>query len=142
MHLEYASAAEIPAGVWKWAHLNPATEWACHGTGKIVIETEFLDLFEKLRRMMGAPLIITSGYRSPEYNARVSESGLDGPHTHAKAIDIRIYGESAYALIRLALELGYTGVGLSQKGTLEKRFVHLDTLRRADGFARPTFWSY
>lgn len=141
MRSEFASAAELPFNFWRWRHVDPAREWACKGTGKIVVETDFLDLFEKLRGMYGRPLIISSGYRSPEHNAAVSTTGDDGPHTTAQAVDIKIYGSHAFELVALAIGLGFTGVGVSQKGEHAKRFVHLDTLR-APAHPRPMLWSY
>jgi hypothetical protein len=133
---------DFAPGAWHWPHVDPWKEWACKGTGRIVIETNFLDRFEKLRRMFGGPLIITSGYRSPEYNATVSTTGRTGPHTHARAVDIRLYGSHAFALVHLALGLGFTGIGLSQKGETSRRFVHLDDLPNAEGQPRPTIWTY
>ncbi len=142
MRYEYSKLSQIPADFWKWPHVNPAKEWACKGSGAIVVVPEFLDKFEKLRRMFGAPLIINSGYRSPEHNKAVSDTGEGGPHTTARAVDVRIYGEHALALVHLALEVGFTGIGISQKGDQAKRFIHLDDLRREDGFPRPWIWSY
>lgn len=142
MRLEFPNATAIPAGTWRWPHVDAAKEWASKGNGAIVVVPEFLDKFEKLRRMFGSPLIITSGYRDPAYNNSVAETGTGGPHTTGRAVDIRIYGAHALALVHLALEIGFTGIGLSQKGDQAKRFVHLDDLLAADGFPRPNLWTY
>lgn len=136
------SAAEILPGAWRWPHVDPAKEWACHGTGKIVVETDFLDRFERMRHAIGQPLIINSGYRSPEHNRQVSKTGDDGPHTTARAVDIRIYGTWALDLIHLALEEDFTGVGVMQKGPREGRYVHLDDLPNLPDQPRPWIWSY
>jgi zinc D-Ala-D-Ala carboxypeptidase len=40
----------------------------------------------------------------------------------------------------LALEQGFTGIGVSQKGAI--RFIHVDDLPDAPGQPRPTIWSY
>lgn len=141
MRLEYNSAADIPAGAWLWPHVSPAKEWADHASGKIVVETEFLDKFEKLRAMFGRPLPINSGYRTPEHNQEVSDTGATGPHTTGRACDIRIYGAYALELLGLAQGLGYTGFGLQQKGELASRYIHLDDLEAPD-FPRPTIWTY
>jgi zinc D-Ala-D-Ala carboxypeptidase len=141
MRVSLASVKDLRPDQWHWPHVDPAKEWACKGTGKIVIETDFLDRFEKLRRMFGGPLIITSGYRSPEHNLKVAESGAGGPHTTGRAVDIRIYGEHAIALVHLALEIGFTGVGVSQKGEQARRYIHLDDLQKP-AFPRPMIWSY
>ena len=141
MRSEFSSVADLPANFWRWPHINPKTEWACRKTGSLVVDTEFLDGLEKLRGMFGRPLIITSGYRSPEHNREVSTTGDDGPHTTGRAVDIRIYGSLAFELVSLAFGLGYTGIGLAQKGEHAKRFVHLDTLT-APEHPRPMIWTY
>lgn len=142
MRHEFPNASAIPAGFWKWPHIDPAREWASKGNGSLVVETDFMNQLEKLRQMFGRPLIITSGYRDPAYNAQVAETGNDGPHTTGRAVDIRIYGTHAFELITLALALGgFTGIGLSQKGEQAKRFVHLDDLRPPQ-YPRPWVWTY
>lgn len=142
MRIEFKSAADIPAGFWKWKNIDPAREWASKGNGSLLVETDFLDRVQKLRGMFGLPLIITSGYRDPAYNAQVAETGTTGPHTTGRAVDIRIYGHHAYELVALAMASGFTGIGLSQKGEQTKRFVHLDDLRNGPGSPRPWVWTY
>lgn len=101
----------------------------------------FLGYIDELRDRCGFPFIITSGYRTPEYNASVSESGLTGAHTLGKAVDIAVSGEKAWILLKEAFEMGvFTGMGISQKG--EHRFIHLDICTKADNLPRPAIWSY
>jgi zinc D-Ala-D-Ala carboxypeptidase len=111
------------------------------GSGDKMDKT-FLEILDEIRHRCGFPLKVSSGYRSPEYNMSVSSSGLNGPHTTGKACDILVAGEQAYILIGHALDLGITGVGINQKGEFGQRFVHLDILTRAEGYPRPTAWSY
>lgn len=133
--------ADTGVGIaWRWPHVDPIAEWACKGTGQILVDTEFLDLFERLRAQFGGPLPITSGYRSPAHNAAVSTTGTTGPHTTGRAVDVAIRGAAAYRLLGIALGLGYTGIGVSQTGPT--RFMHLDTLDDGPGSPRPTIWSY
>lgn len=111
------------------------------GSGAAHMNKLFLSMLDALREKLGFPLIVTSGYRSPEYNAKVSETGTTGPHTTGKAADIAVSGQQAYTLIKTALELGFTGIGISQKGA--SRFVHLDILADGEqGAPRPRIWSY
>jgi len=100
----------------------------------------FLLQLDQLREAFGAPLIVSSGFRCPSYNAKVSETGMTGPHTTGKAVDFSIDRAAAYRLMRLALDMGFTGIGVQQKGAA--RFLHLDTLTDAPGQPRPTVWSY
>lgn len=129
----------LPPTLWRWPHLTP-TEWASRD-GEILIDTDFLDLFERLRTAYGHPLPVTSGYRSPAHNIAVSTTGAHGPHTTGRAMDVQVVGASALMVLRLALTMGYTGIGIAQTGPLTSRFLHLDTLTAPD-YPRPMLWSY
>lgn len=100
----------------------------------------FLQKMDQLRHVCGFPFIIPSGFRYPEYNIKVSSTGENGPHTTGRACDVAVSGEQAYIVLRVAMELGFTGIGIKQKG--EGRFIHLDDLTEADGYPRPRIWSY
>jgi uncharacterized protein YcbK (DUF882 family) len=100
------------------------------------MNSEFMGMLERVRLFTG-PLAVTSAYRCPEYNALVSHSGATGPHTTRRAVDIRIRGGDALALIQYALEEGMTGIGVKQHG--DSRFIHLDNLTTNP---RPWIWSY
>jgi len=63
-------------------------------------------------------------------------TGDDGPHTQG-AIDVAIIGGAAFTLVSLALRLGWSGIGISQRAG-KPRFVHLDRLTNK----RPAIWSY
>ena len=60
----------------------------------------------------------------------------NGPHTLAKAADILISGERAMQLFEKARHIGFSGIGLNQKGQHHKRFIHLDTVDRR------ALWNY
>ena len=67
----------------------------------------------------------------------VSTTGKNGPHTLAKASDILVSGERAMKLFEKARQIGFSGIGLSQRGgIMPKAFVHIDTL------GRKALWSY
>ena len=63
-----------------------------------------------------------------------------GAHASGRAVDIAVSRGDAYALMRLAMRMGFTGVGVQQKG--DGRFIHLDDLTAKEGWPRPTVWSY
>ena len=127
--------------VWdqkRWPNFK-AQEFACKcGCGINGMSPKTLDLCQDLRRKCGFPLMITSGYRCPNHNSSVSETGTDGPHTTGEALDIRVDRKNAHTLLKHALALGFTGIGVQQKGKV--RFIHLDTID--DCLTRPTVWSY
>lgn len=116
-------------------------EFRCKGDGKVAMDATFLDRLQRLRDLYGKPLRIMSGYRSPEYNNKVSFTGLNGPHTTGRAVDILIDRAEAYKLLVVALDCGFTGVGVAQKGPTSSRFLHLDDLEAPD-HPRPNIWSY
>ena len=68
--------------------------------------------------------------------------GKPGTHTMGRAVDIVCRGEKALDVLRFALQLGFTGIGVKQHGK-EGRFLHLDDLT-SDSYhgPRPTVWSY
>lgn len=117
-------------------------EFTCKcGCGQAKMNQRFLEKLDALREDFGAPLLVTSGYRCPEYNQRVSNTGPDGPHTTGHAADLAVRGPLAMELLEAALVRGgFTGVGLNQKGTA--RFVHLDDLPNEPNRPRPTIWTY
>jgi uncharacterized protein YcbK (DUF882 family) len=105
------------------------------------MDNAFMNKLVELRECVGFPLVVSSAYRCPEHNKKVSDTGERGPHTTGKAIDIAIHGCNATYLVVKAWEKGFTGFGINQKGSIESRFIHLDTLEPPD-YPRPTIWSY
>ncbi len=105
---------------------------------------DFMERLIKLRERMNTPFIVTSAYRCAYQNVLVSNSGMYGPHTTGKAIDIAIGGMDAYLFCREAFELAFSGIGIQQ--TKDKRFIHLDTLTSLEAgnkkLFRPLIWSY
>jgi len=126
---------------WKWPNFKPE-EFRCRESDTIIVVSEFMSRLQDLRYFLGFPLVLTSGYRSPKYNARISSTGEDGPHTTGRAVDINIWGGRAFRLISHAAEFGFTGIGSMQKGSWSKRFVHLDDLETIGDRVRPNTWTY
>lgn len=115
-------------------------EFDCKHCGQNRMDDQFLIELDELRHRYGKPLVITSGYRCPDHNAAVSSTGRTGPHTTGRAADIGVDRKNALAVLRIAMEMGFTGIGVQQKGGA--RFIHLDNLPDAAGQPRPTIWSY
>lgn len=110
------------------------------GCDRAEMHPAFMDRLQSLRTQYNKPMVVTSGYRCPDYNARISSTGRDGPHTHGRAVDIAVSGNQARNLLGMAISRGFTGLGVKQHG--DGRFIHMDDLM--DGFAgpRPWLWSY
>jgi zinc D-Ala-D-Ala carboxypeptidase len=115
-------------------------EFACRHCGENLIDDAFITELDDLRHHLGFALPISSGYRCPDHNARVSSTGRTGPHTTGRAADIAVSHARAYEVLQAAMMLKFSGIGVNQKGG--SRFIHLDSLPNAAGQPRPTIWSY
>jgi len=114
-----------------------AKEFDCQcGCGQNEMKPEFMAKLQKLRETYGAPMKVTSGYRCPQHPIEAKKAS-PGAHASGQAVDIGIQGSDAHTLLRMALEAGFTGIGVQQKGT--GRFLHFDTL---EGPNRASCWSY
>lgn len=125
--------------VWSdYPNFSPL-EFQCSHTGQVLMRADFLHLLQQLRTIYAAPLLISSGYRHPTH-PRERPKAAPGPHTTGLACDVRIRGPQAHRLLRAALALGFTGIGINQRG--DSRFIHLDTVPSSPRGPRPTVWSY
>lgn len=114
-----------------------AAEVACRCGCGTMPNAEFMDRVVNLRVLHDRPLRVTSAARCAAYDAKI---GGAGPHVTGRAIDFLVDRGDAYRLLSLALKMGFTGIGVAQKGDV--RFLHLDDLPAAPGRPRPTLWSY
>lgn len=124
---------------WRWKNFT-ADEIKCQHCGASIVVPEFLDKLQQLREDYARPMKISSWYRCSAHNASISKTGLTGPHTTGQAVDILCHGRGAYDLLHLAMLYGFTGIGINQNGPIDKRFIHIDTLK--DGMGMPRIWSY
>ena len=118
-------------------------ELQCSCCGLSDMDPDFMKILQNIRDEMKRPLKISSGVRCAKRNAEVSSTGSNGPHVPRKngtaASDILIAGADALRLIDIARKHGVSGVGISQRGPHNKRFIHIDTIT---DHPRPTMWSY
>jgi zinc D-Ala-D-Ala carboxypeptidase len=125
-----------------WPHFSK-NELACHcGCKQMEMDADFMESLEKLRIEFNKPMKITSAFRCPNHNTQVSKTGFTGPHVTGRAIDVQVSGHSAHTLMTLALKHGFKGIGISQSGVHNKRFIHLDMLDNSPKSPRPWIWSY
>ncbi len=98
------------------------------------MDEKFMQKLQQLRDKLG-PLPISSGVRCEKHN---HDSGgyPKSAHLQSKGADIKIFGPRALALVEEARRIGFSGVGISQKGDHSTRFIHLDTM------PRQALWSY
>ena len=124
--------------MWEYFSVD---ELKCKGTDECEMDEGFMKKLEALRHEFNEPMIVSSGYRHESYN-QVIGGAKNSPHLYGKAVDVVISGKSAYRLMKLAIEHGCTGIGVSQRGPHEKRFLHIDTMDSSDIHPRPWIWSY
>jgi hypothetical protein len=77
----------------------------------------------KVQKDFGRPLFVNSGYRSPEYNAKLDGAAKNSYHMQGKALDISWSGlnnETKEEFIRLARTRGFRGIGRYNS------FIHID----------------
>ena len=70
-------------------------EFACKGGSQVVfIDDHLYTILEILRHKLGKPVIINSGYRTPEWNKKC-DGAKYSYHMRGMAADIRVDGMSA-----------------------------------------------
>lgn len=126
----------------QWSDIRHFTpdEFACKCCGANEIQPGLIYKLDFIREEFGKPLVVTSGYRCPEHNQRVSTTGVSGPHTTGLAADLGVSGRDAVTVLRIAMAAGFTGIGIQQKGV--GRFIHLDLIPDSHSHKRPWIWSY
>ena len=110
----------------------------CAGTAD-KMDPAILDKLQAIRTRFGGPLVVTSGYRCPAHNEKVSSTGRDGPHVRGVAVDVKVAGKDAWEVLALATRLGVPRIGVQQRGAHESRFLHLDVMETP---IAPWVWSY
>lgn len=98
------------------------------GSDKILIDTELMEMIEKLfAKLQCSKYIISSGYRTPDYSGKVGGFSTD-QHTKGKAVDACFYDKngkiiSAKIVCCVAQDVGFKGIAnISSK----YQYVHLD----------------
>ena len=124
---------------WGKSKYFKSDEFVCSHTGKSEMDEEFIFKLNHLRDTFGKPLTISSGYRDPTHPVEAMKKSA-GAHSTGQACDILIERADAFKLLSLAFLVGFTGIGVSQKGGA--RFLHLDTIESSPARPRPTIWSY
>jgi len=114
-------------------------ELVCRHCNETGMDSAFMQKVDVLREKMGFSFPVNSAYRCANHPIEARKAS-PGAHASGRAIDIGVAGGEAYKLIQGALEAGFTGIGVSQKGTT--RFIHLDNLEGSENRPRPHIWSY
>ena len=122
---------------WKeeWKNFN-LDEFKCKcGCGNVSVYSDLLDLLQTARNIIG-PIQITSAFRCNEHNDSVSSTGLSGPHTTSKAVDIHVSNSQHRKQLIDYFTNKVTGLGIA------KTFIHIDILTSDEVPHRPNCWLY
>lgn len=119
-------------------------ELACQHCGKFNDSPEFIKLMgdvQAIRTKLKVPISISSGYRCEDHPIearKIAKGGVAGHHSHA-AVDLQVHTNDALKVLTEALSMEgcFTGIGIDQKGSYNRRFIHLDNRTTT-----PTIWSY
>ena len=99
-------------------------EFACgDGSDAVLVAPRLVMVLETIRAHFGAAVTISSGYRTPQYNAKV-DGMAHSQHCYGTAADITVKGQKPEAVAAYARQLmpDWGGVGIySQQG-----FTHID----------------
>ncbi|TAE34641.1 MAG: DUF882 domain-containing protein [Alphaproteobacteria bacterium] len=124
----------IPTNGWQYRYFTPR-ELASKGDGSLLVNQDAISRLERMREIIGKPLIITSAYRDPIHNAKVGGAPMS-MHRFGRAFDISLrtfhpidgrnveLNHNREQLYHAALTAGFTGFGFYAT------FLHIDTGRR------------
>lgn len=127
---------------WPAKYFQPS-EFACKCGfcgGRSEMDLGTVARLDRLRERFGRPIAITSGFRC-ERHPKEAKKAEPGAHSMGRAVDVPCSGTDAFRLIELAMELGFTGFGISQRAD-QPRFVHIDDAPSRESAPRPAMWSY
>ncbi|EPM68874.1 peptidase M15A [Pseudomonas syringae pv. theae ICMP 3923] len=110
----------------------------CDSTGR-EMNPEFMGLVQQLRELFGQPMLLSSAYRCAHHPDEAHKA-TPGEHCDGTAVDVSCRGPEALRLLNLALSLGFTRIGINQKGSA--RFLHLGLAPSGGRLASPMIWSY
>jgi uncharacterized protein YcbK (DUF882 family) len=109
------------------------------GSGQMMDKT-LLDMLDEVREIVGEPIIITSGFRTPAHNESVGgkmpdENGNGGSsHLKGLAVDIAIrHSRMRFKLISALFEVGINRIGIADN------FIHIDIDPDKD---KNVIWTY
>lgn len=95
--------------LWEFTRSNKAARYEIDNTPGDAEVAALVALvgavLDPLRKAVGKPVRITSGYRSAELNAKLRGSSKSA-HTRGEAADFKIDGMTAEEIVRKMLELG------------------------------------
>lgn len=87
------------------------SEFQSPDTQEVKIDSGLVNKLQQLRDQVGRPVIVTSGYRTPEHNRAIGGAERSF-HMQGLAADIVVEGMSSAELADVAKQIGFTGIGV------------------------------
>lgn len=98
-------------------------EFACKDGSAIIFVDEYMvQILELVRKKIGKPIVITSGYRTPTHNAKVGGAKYSY-HMRGMAVDIRVDGVTPQKLAKTIDSIVPDACGI----IVYDSWVHFDT---------------
>lgn len=95
-------------------------EFMCRdGSTLILIDKRLSEGLQRIRAIIGKPVIITSAFRTPEHNAAVGGAD-ESRHKTGQAADIVVQGMTPDQVADIARQVGFRGIGIY------RTFTHVD----------------
>lgn len=101
-------------------------EFACRHCGRSEVTDELVMRLERLRAIVGRPLVVVSGFRCPQHNRAVG-GAKRSRHLSGEAADLEV----GYARVSEAAHAGFLGIG-AKRGWA----THVDVRKE------PARWQY
>jgi uncharacterized protein YcbK (DUF882 family) len=116
----YTHWRDVDLSEWKarWPNFHPS-EIACRHCGALLVDEAFMDTLQRQRDESGQPIVITSAYRCPIWNAMIGGAPLS-MHKRGKAGDQALRGRPLATVESEARASGFKGFGRY------KTFLHAD----------------
>ncbi len=97
-------------------------EFACQdGSNIVLVSDKLINVLEQIREHFGKPVVVTSGYRTPDWNKEVG-GVVNSEHLFGTAADIRVEGVEPKEVAKYAeLLMPYSG-GIGYY----RNFTHID----------------
>lgn len=116
----YSNYSEVPWDYERWPNFRPdEPNLYCPLTGEFYFDEQALDALQQVRTMLGRPVHINSGHRSPIHNAMVGGKALSEHKRIAFDIDLSNHPDRQ-EVFQACLHAGFTGFGFYQT------FIHID----------------
>jgi len=96
---------------WPYKYFAPAEVLGRDGLemfykGHLLISPELMELLDSFRERIGVPIIVTSGYRSPEENEDCGGAEFSR-HVQGLAVDVKVPGMTPLEVAKAAMEFGF-----------------------------------